>query len=252
MNQYQANLGNTALLNQSTRVVAQYSSSGAQSNLARGNFAPVFDTPIDENDTRLQIYNLVTWLGPYEQPGETDGRLAILGKITFGIGGVTVEADFDWKAGTQLSMAASFVRVAAAFSEVGPESPDTVRIGAMISSGSRAARSQVTRTFPRLLVDADHTVLFPVPPYAHALNLFSDNPDFYTADEFLIRYLGAANNGLSTTSTSLLSFQTDGLPFLAGLSSDDGVRFPEAARWVEISTAGAELANVTPCFTLSF
>lgn len=247
MTQFQANLGNSVILGRSTHVEDQYAQPSA-----KGNFQGVFDSPRDPNDSQLRIYNLVTWLGTYKMPNVIDERLAILGKLVFGIGGATMEVDFDWKVGTQLSLAASYLRVEAAYSEIGSGSPNEVRIAAMIASGSRAARSQVTRTYPRLLVDSDHTVLFPIPAYAHALNLFADDTDFYGADAVRIRYVGGANNGISTASTSLEVFNIDGVPFLNGLSTEDGVRFPEAAKWVEISTEGEGQFQVTPCFTLSF
>lgn len=244
--QSQANLGNSIVLSLASYVEDQYNQP-----TAKGKFASVFDSPEDPNDTQLRIYNLVTTIEKYSLPVTSGSRLAILGKLSFGIGGVTVEADFDWKVGTQLSLAASFLRVSAAYSEVGSTiSPPEVRIGAMISSGSRAARSQVTRTYPQLLVDTDHTVLFPIPAYAHALNLFADDQDFYDPDEVTVRYVGGANLGISAASTCLQSFKSDAVPFLNGLASEDGVRFPEAAKWVELSSTNAY--NVTPCFTLSF
>jgi hypothetical protein len=166
-----------------------------------------------------------------------------------------MEADFDWKIGNQISIAASFVRIVAAYSEidsVNEESPPLVSVGAMLSTGGRAARSQVTRTFPRLAIDVNNPVVFPVPPFAHALNLFSAQPAFYTAANSTITYLGGASAGFSAVSTDLVNFVSDGVPFLQALASEDGVRFPEATKFVQLTTTSESSLFVTPCFTLNF
>lgn len=198
----------------------------------------------------------MTSIGRYNTDGEApDSHLAILGLIEYGIGGVQFKANFDWKVGTQFSIAASFVRLSAAFSEVGETAPSEILVAAMMASGSRAARSQVTRSYPQLTVvdGGNSTVLFPVPPLAHALNLFSPQPKFYEAGSVVIRYVGGANQGISTASTSLAVFETDGVPFLSAMSNEDGMRFPETARWVEVSYGTSEVVEFefTPCFTLS-
>ncbi len=251
--QNQANLGNSVVLTPNTFVENQYEPLGA-----RGNFQEVFDSPIDPNNSQLRIYNLMTWIGNYTLPdGEDDRHLAILGRLEWGIGATTFQADFDWKMGTQLSLAASFLRVAAAYSEIGDNVPQAgVRIGAMIASGSRASRSQVTRSYPRLDIatsaEADSIVVFPVPPFAHALNLFATDQTFYGANKAIITFLGGASNGFSSSSSDLVTFKSDGQPFFTALATEDGVRFPECTRFVQVEAADGEEFSFTPCFTLSF
>lgn len=250
--QYQNNLGKPIVLNKANLVTNQYGSNGLG---AIGRFASVFDSSVgpdaDPDDSQLRIYNLMTWIGGYTMPAGDSTRLAILGKLEYGIGGASFEVDFDWKLGTQISIAASFVRVMAAYSEVAA-SPESVSIAAMMSSGSRAARSQVTRSYPRLIMNDSSPVIFPIPPMAHALNLFSTDREFYEPDGVQVRFIGAANNGFSALATSLESFNYDGSIFLNALANEDGVRFPEAAKFVELSTATvAQDYHVTPCFTLS-
>src|SRR6478752_3315617 len=163
MNQFKNNLGQTTVLTAASFVQNQYGPTGAV-----GSFASEFDSQEEPSDPQLRIYNLVTYLGDYRLPlpGEaTGGHVAILGKLIFGIGGASCEVDFDWKTGAQISVAASFIRVLAAYSEVGPATPPAVKIAAMYSSGSRAARSQVTRSYPQILVNDENPILFPVPPY---------------------------------------------------------------------------------------
>lgn len=253
MSQYQNNLGNTARLSRSSSFVSnQYGKLGAE-----GNFAEVFDSAkgedADPDDSQLRIYNICTWLGGYNLPAVVTGRaLTILGKLEYGIGNASMVVDFDWKVGTQISVAASFIRVKAAYSENGPNTPAEVVVGASVSSGSRAARAQVTRTYPQLIVNDDNAVLFPIPPMAHALNLFSSDPAFYTAGKVVVRFVGGASGGFSAASTDLVSYVGDGVPFSLALGNEDGVRFPESAKFVELSTAVAATDyHITPCFTLS-
>ncbi len=246
---YEINLGRSAVLDRSSQVTVQYGMMGAE-----GNFTEILDsTPDAGADNQIRIYNIMTWLGGYTMPPVVlDRKLAILGKLIWGIGATTFTADFDWKTGNQLSIAASFVRIVAAYSEFGPNTPDNVRIGAMLSSGSRAARAQATRSFPELIVNSSETVIFPIPPFAHALNLFAREPIFYDPGDVQIRYLAGASAGFSAVSTDFSPWVTDGTPFLPALGVEDGVRFPETARFVEISTVTvAQDYHVTPCFTLS-
>lgn len=246
---HKANLGNAVEVSQTAYVVNQYGMNGAE-----GNFAEVFDTTDEcSKDGQLRIFNIVTYIQGFTPRADNGSRLALLGKLSFGIGGGTTEVDFDWKVGNQISVAASFARLSVAFSEIGvATAPNKVRVGAMLSSGSRAARAQNTRTFPQLGFTSASVVLFPVPPFAHALNLFSTVPAFYNAGAVQIRYVGAATAGASASSGALASWISDGVPFRNALANEDGVRIPEAARWVEITgiTALTEF-TVTPCFTLS-
>ncbi len=248
---YKANLGNNAEISQVFKVADQYGIKGT-TGLATGNFAEIFDTRDACEDGQLRIFNIVTYLKSYAMPIAIDTRLALLGKLTFGIGGGLSEVDFDWKEGNQISVAASFVRLTCAFSEVGEATaPSVVNVGAMLSSGSRAARAQNTRTFPQLTFTNASTVIFPVPPFAHALNLFAVEPAFYNAGVAQVRYVGAANNGFSSTATSLASWVSDGVPFRNALANEDGVRLPESARFVELTGITAGTYHVTPVFTLS-
>lgn len=246
--QFMNNLGKSVVLSKATRVSNQYGPLGAI-----GDFAEIFDSPHDPNDSQLRIYNINTWLGNYTlpSPGLGPRKLAVLGKLEWGIGNASFEANFDWKMGTQISLAASFVRISAAYSEFGETTPDNVKIGAMLSSGSRAARSQVTRSYPQIILEDSDIALFPIPPFAHALNIFSAEPDFYNVGECTVRYVGGVSAGFSSATSDLVSFESDGVPFLAGLANEDGVRFPETARFVQVQ-AGTGSYPITPCFTLSF
>jgi hypothetical protein len=246
---YKANLGNNVDISQVSRVTDQYGTNGSG---AVGSFAQVFDTQGMFEDSQLQIFNIVTYIKSYDMPENADTRLALLGKLTFGIGGGSAEIDFDWKEGNQISVAASFVRLTCAFSEVGvADAPSVVSVGAMLSSGSRASRAQNTRTFPRLSFDNTQTRIFPVPPFAHALNLFANEAAFYTAGGVQIRYIGAVTSGFSSASAGLASWTSDGVPFRSALANEDGVRIPESARFVELTTVTVATFTVTPVFTLS-
>jgi hypothetical protein len=255
MSQYQNNLGKIVVLNRANAVTNQYGMLGAE-----GRFQTVFDSSrgpsADIDDSQLRIYNIATWLGGYNLPAPVEDqprKLCILGKLQYGIGGATFEVDFDWKLGTQLSVCASYVRIMAAFSEV-VNAPDSVSIGAMMSSGGRASRAQTTRTYPMLSVNnaEGSAVIFPIPPMAFALNLFSAEETFYDADEVTVRYLSAiTNSDFSSTSQELVSFKSDASPFLAALSGD-GLRFPESAKFVQVTTSASENGLLfTPSFTLS-
>lgn len=265
---YQNNLGKSLRLSQAFHVTSQYGDSVGNGNGGNGAYLGaladwqlVLETPRQNDDPQLGIYNIITYLGNWVMPPETPGpdrELSILGRLEYGIGGTQFTVDFDWRSGNQVSVAASFVRVLAAYSASGPLlAPSEVSVGAMIASGSRASRSQATRTFPQVRVndatDPSGTIVFPVPPMAHALNIFSIEPEFYEPDAVQIRFLGGANNGFSAASTSdLISFVTDGQPFLEALGREDGVRFPESVKFVEVSTTTpAQDYNITPCFTLN-
>jgi hypothetical protein len=254
-------MGNSAVVNQSNRVLSHYGPDFTGGYIgADANWKEVFDSRSGlqpEQAEQFRIFNLQTLLGNYTLPnGETTGRkCAILGRLTWGIGGAQMQVDFDWKLGGQMSVGASFIRVEAAFSET-VVSPDDVRVIAMFSSGSRAARSQVTRSYPQLITsnegDPVEVNVFPIPPFAHALNLFALEPEFYETGGIQVRFLGGASAGFSAVSTDLESFITDGIPFLQALATEDGVRFPEAAKFVEVSTVLATSTfHYTPCFTLN-
>lgn len=264
---YQNNLGKTLRLSQASRVTSQYGDSPGNGQGGNGAYLGaladwqlVLETPRQVDDPQLGIYNIVTYLGAWTLPAETEGpdrNLSVLGRLEYGIGGTQFQVDFDWKVGNQISVAASFVRVMAAYSTSGLLlAPGEVAVGAMISSGSRASRSQATRTYPKLIVNDGEetgTVVFPVPPQAHALNIFSEDPEFYETDAVQIRFLGGANNGFSALSTSdLVSFVTDGVPFFDALSKEDGVRFPDSVKYIEVSTTTVgQDYHITPCFTLN-
>lgn len=247
--QYQANLGNSALLSKTNYVTNQYGKNG----LADGNFQSVFDSPKVESETCIEIFNIVTDMVSYELPsgGPSARYLAVLGRLEFGIGGASMSVDFDWKVGSQISVAASYIRLSACYSGTGSEVPDSVKVQAMLASGSRASRAQTTRTFPKLHVDTTHVQVFPIPPFAHALNIFSSFPAFYTGSNVQIRYVGGASAGSNAASTDLVSWVSNGAPFLAALGNEDGVRFPEMARYVEITSGDATGYDFVPCFTLS-
>lgn len=246
---YKANLGNNVDISQTSKVTDQYGTKGSG---ATGTFAEVFDTQNACDDGQLRIFNIVTYIKSYSMPSAVDTRLALLGKLSFGIGGGSAEVDFDWKEGNQISVAASFVRLMCAFSEIGEATaPSVVSVGAMLSSGSRAARAQNTRTYPRLSFSNLSTVIFPVPPFAHALNLFSNEAAFYNAGGVQVRYIGAVTAGFSSASTGLASWTSDAVPFRSALANEDGVRIPESARFVELTTVTVATFTVTPVFTLS-
>jgi hypothetical protein len=253
--QHAVNLGNRIEIDQGARVLKQYGDAGAE-----GDFVTVLESPKYGDDGLISQFNVQTWVGPpnLPDPDEVSGRaLALLGKLSWGIGGARFTADFDWKTGNQLSFAASFFRIDIAYSEVGESCPDRVSVGAMQSSGGRASRSQVTRTYPKLLIDDENPVIFPIPPYAHALYLFANDEDFYGDDtgtpNVKIRYVGGASAGFSAVSTDLESFNVGAGLFKTALTCEDGVRFPEAARFVEVSTAVESTTyRFTPCFTLNF
>lgn len=254
---YPTNFGQSLRLNRQSRIRNQYGQSDVNGvALADGDFAEVFDSRRDGDSSELRQYCIQTMIGGYQLPsGEVDNRkVAILGRIEWGIGGVSMMADFDWKMGNQLSVAASFIRLSAAYSET-EDTPQEVGVMAMFSSGGRAARSQVTRSYPQLTMTGGDVAIIPIPPMAHALNLFdASGEDFYDDGIASIRYVGGVSNGFSSGSSDLCSWVSDGAPFLQALATEDGVRFPEAARFVEISFE-AENQNIyliTPCFTLNF
>ncbi len=263
---YQNNLGKTQRLSQAFRVTSQYGPSLGNGNDGNGAYLGVLadwqlilETPRQDDDPQLRIYNIVTHLGNWIHPAATESpsrNLSVVGRLEYGIGGTQFSVDFDWRTGNQLSVAASFVRVLAAYSTSGALlAPNEVTVGASLASGSRAGRSQATRTFPRVIVSnaEEGTVVFPVPPQAHALNIFSEDPEFYEVGDVQIRFLGGANNGFSAASTAdLVSFVSDGVPFLHALSTEDGVRFPESVKFIEISTSTEDQDyHITPCFTLN-
>lgn len=256
---YENNMGASALLNKrSDFVLNQYGEASHGYIGAEGNFRGVFDTRSGMKiDEQFRIFNIQTLLGNYTLPGEgaESRKLAILGRLIWGVGGAIMQADFDWKVGGQLSVAASFVRVEACFSET-DNAPEEVRVAANLASGSRAARSQVTRSFPQVRISGDgegasEVVMFPIPPFAHALYLFSDDQDFYTADVARIRFVGGVSSNYSSVTTDLASAVMDGQPFYTAMGNEDGVRFPETAKFVEVSTTENAAYLITPCFTLN-
>lgn len=266
--QFQNNLGNNVKLSQAHRVTSQYGDGPGNGGGGNGGYLGaeadwqgILDSPRQDDCADLQVFTISTWLGNYELPeeGESPSRnLSVLGRLEYGMGGVQFNVDFDWKNGSQLTVVASFVRVKAAYSTLGALlAPSEVTVGAMFASGARPARAQATRTYPQVILTAGEedpgAVLFPVPPQAHAVNLFSSDPEFYEADQVQVRFLGGANNGFSAVSTAdLVSFVTDGAIFLDALANEDGVRFPEAVKYIEVSTTteGQDF-HITPCFTLN-
>lgn len=267
--QFQNNLGNNVKLSQANRVTSQYGDSPGNGAGGNGGYQGVqaewqgiLDSPKQDDCADLQVFTINTWLGNYELPdtGESPTavrNLSVLGRLQYGIGGAEFSVDFDWRNGNQLTVVAAFVRVMAAYSTLGTAiAPAEVTVGAMFASGGRPARAQSTRTYPQLIAsDSEESgvVVFPVPPQAHALNIFALEPEFYEAGNAQIRFLGGANNGFSAASSGdLVSFVTDGAVFLAALASEDGVRFPESVKYIEVSGLAADQDfHITPCFTLN-
>lgn len=260
---YANNLGNSTILTQASHVTDQYGNAiGRGYTGCQADWAEVFDTRNADDGEALKIFNIQTLLGNYFLPAEGTGRkVAILGNLTWGVGASSFSVDFDWKTGNQITLAAKFVRLQAAFSEI-VQAPDKIRIAGLCTPGNSGARSQVTRTFPQLTIsggnvdpDDNQIVIFPIPPMAHALNLFATDSSFYGTDVIQVRFVGGVSSDFSTTTTDLASFVTDGVPFAQALTQEDGVRYPEAAKFVEVSVAGSPedvtVFHFTPTFTLN-
>ncbi len=188
--------------------------------------------------------------------GTTDRRASILGQAVWGTGGTNFIAEFDFHNGAMFTLNAENVAINATFSEITADTAVSVKLSASVAAGDRPARAQLTRTFPReLLTDVStdplNNVSFPVPNFAHALYIFSDTPDFYQPGAAEIRFTGGPLVGATYFGGDQAALVTDGSSFLAPMENEDGFRFPETARFIQIINNSSIDFNLTTMFTLS-
>lgn len=188
---------------------------------------------------------------PAVQPNR---RVSLVGRVQWGTGGTNYQALFDYKNGTQFSIGANSVQIDVAFAEIATETADSVRVKASLDQGPRASRSQLMRSFPRQTIAEQSLVTYPVPDFAHSFYIFSDDPTIFSPGNVQVRFISGPSTAVVYAGTDqvqgiLTGGQLDAANF------EDGIRFPEATRFISILNntliGGGITYNITPTFTLS-
>jgi len=223
---------------------------------ALGSYKTVIQTsrPFDY----ASIITICTGISQYILPAEIDGRnIQILGRLRFGVGGGLFEVNFDWKNGTQFTVATDTVTLDAAFLTIpGTTGPIVASIQGAMIFGTGPARQQLTRSFPRTELlrfdpETPADISFRVPPFAHALYIFSVESEFYIPGNVEVAFCSGPNCDFSAATGDETLLIIDGSEFLGAMNSEDGLRFPEGTRFVVIRNLGSTDFNITPTFTLS-
>lgn len=185
--------------------------------------------------------------------GVNIGRFtSIIGRLVWGVGGTQSFVEFDWHTGNQLSVNATFFDVQAAINTDDEATPEEIQVGAFYTMGERPARSQVTRTFPKVELAPDGgQVAIPVPPFAHAVYIFAGNSNFYSPGNVEVRFAGGPSIGANYLTGDDVQLSIDGSQFLDSMQNEDGTRFPEQTRFIQIINNNLnETMDPTVTFTL--
>lgn len=218
------------------------------------NFQTVLENRADNADSRnLTITTLVNQI---QLPDivNTLRFTSIIGKITWGVGGTQTFAEFDWHNGNQFSINSTFFTLEAAINTADNNTPAEINVGAFYTMGARPARAQLTRTFPQLSLSAAGVsqASIPVPPFAHAVYIFDSNRNFYSPGNATIRYAGGPTIGATYLTGDVVQFEADGSDFLEPIFNEDGARFPEQTRFIQIiNNSMVEAIQPTVMFTLN-
>lgn len=182
------------------------------------------DTEVVTVDLGIQIQTRAP------SPPNVDRRSDVLAVIQWGVGGASFSAEVDFARGTQVSFVASQVSVSARFAETAPEVDERVLVAAGIAWGSRAARSYPTRTIPSTtLTAAGGPVIFPVPPFAYAVQIFTDPVGAAAAGP--VEFLGGPLGTDQTTHVEDIG------AWGATVLANEGVKLPPSTRFIQITPA---------------
>lgn len=198
--------------------------------IGANKFVSVLKTNV--GNTGAKTFNIGLGVSSLVLPNTVGPRRAsILGKCSFGSGGGRFDFDFDWHQGSQFSIQATSLDLHAAFEEISDDTADRVIVSASLVEGSRAARSQLTRTFSNNIVDTGAGTVIPVPNFAHAFYLFSPDPGFFTMGSVDVLFKGGP---LATDQTQHTTGTDD---IQNAMNFEDGTRFPEQTRFLRFTTS---------------
>jgi hypothetical protein len=203
-------------------------SNGVPVPLIRAHGSSVFSYTVT---VQLGIGDLVFPDGP---PPPADRRGHILALLRWGQGGASFSAEVDWKVGTQVTLVATSLEVAARFDpEDGPQDALIERaiVNAALVWGSRPGELTVTRS-QRRTFGAGASLILPIPNFASSLVLASSVAGVIdgSVPGLTVNFLG----GPLATDRNYLSVTGASGAFLQALSSSGGIAIPGGARFLEI------------------
>ena len=168
-----------------------------------------------------------------------------LARITWGVGGSSIEAIVDWKRGVQLSVPAACISISA-FNDQDddPPAPARVRLTALLGWGNRAARSYPTRSFRfGAVLAGGNTGILPIPAFSYAFQLATTNVDVYAAAGTLFEIFGDA------AGATLVQVVT-GTDLRAALLTE-GVKLHGFGRFFRVTNGAGLTRSLNPFFALS-
>ncbi len=171
-------------------------------------------------------------------------RAPVIADVQWGVGGGSHRAEVDFHNGTQFSIPASNISIAARFLEDVADVFDQVALSVSIAWQTRAARSLVTRTLVKTTIaPGAGSAIFTVPPFAYGVMLFEDAP---SPSPLTWRFLG----GPATTDETQMAESVAALRS-EGMLTNDGVKLPGTTRFIEITNPGGAPIGVTLVFPLN-
>jgi len=179
--------------------------------------------------------------------------IALVGRVVWGVGGASFEAEFDWMLGTRLSLTASFCQVSLALPENAPDGTPmntfpavNLRVDAALSYGRSAGSgmaSPARRTLipdPITLPPGNFTADMVIPPFATSFTIIdSASPtQTYRADV----------RGISGNRVAIFNTVT----FSNAANLNEGTYpLPNGARYLSLVNTGAANGNPAVIFNLS-
>jgi hypothetical protein len=226
---YSFNLGNTITL---TREDGTNAKTLVQTNGCSANGQGMLGLAFSVNETF--------------DPAGADFRSLILAEASFGVGGGRHTALFDVRNGTQISVPADSLSVRVWQQEVGPFSPLTATVAGSIAGITRPSRHNVTRSFPRVQLNAAVAQTFGVPPFADRFFVAVNAISAFAPGSGTVLVRGANSSvGYSNGQVS----QAYPLEDAIRAAATGGIVLPGAAR--ELLIFGPNAVSGAPVFTLS-
>lgn len=182
--------------------------------------------------------------------GVGDAFASLVTRLRWGTGAIVHEAEIDIRTGVTFSVLAGYVEASAvmlvpAGLTGGPfrQQAEELRVRLCLTRGTRPGRSRPTFTYPRVILN-NSAARFPVPPFAHAANIFCNAEDTYAA--MTVTHVGRQNE------LGAIILSTSGLPYREALGGDsDGVPLAGQCRGVNVSSPIVGDRAVTVSFSLN-
>jgi hypothetical protein len=186
-------------------------------------------------------------------PGAVGRRGIVRMTVEWGQGGGNYVAQFDAREGAQISVLGASVQV---YAEIVIEDPaaqssviDSATVTASISEGTRAAKAEPTYSYDARILGVGAVLAedIPIPPFARTFMVGSPRtPDPFALGAMAVQFIGYAGDA-----TPFVFAAYTGTELLQAMLNGDGLRWPDAARFVHLTNLTAADFIVVPFFELS-